>query len=116
MSITRHTNSEISEVAHPIWLNLIKGSNQIDYSVFSKDFSPELKKRITEERFASQCKQFPILTSLSEDFEFIDCIRRKDAITVLWRLGSTKLEGEFLGALTLNETSPGVQVIEASVN
>ena len=116
MGITRHTNAEINEMARPIWLNLIKGSNQIEYLVFSKDFSLELKERITKKRFVSQCKEFPLLTSLSEYFEFIDCVRRKEAITVLWRLSSTKLEGEFLGALTLEKTNTGVSVIGVSAN
>jgi len=116
MSITRCSNSEINEMARPIWLNLAKGSNEIDYPAFSRDFSLELKERITKERFASQCREFPLLTSLSEDFEFIDCIRRKDAVTVLWRLCSTELEGEFLGALTLEQTNTGVSVIGVSAN
>lgn len=116
MNITRYANSEICAVADPIWLNIIKGSNRVDYSQFSRDFSLDLKAKITKERFASQCNEFPLLTSLSESFEFIDCIRRKEAVTVLWRLRSTILEGEFLGTLTLEGTNAAVSVIGVSAS
>ena len=115
MSLPTYTNAEIHKLAEPIWMNIIDGSNQGDYKLFSMSFSEDLKQKITEERFRSQRNEFPLLTSLSKDIKFIDCIRRESGITVLWKQNSSKLAGEFLGQLTLDEKDGNVNVIAVSV-
>lgn len=114
MNILTFTDTELKKIARPIWLNIVRGSNAVSYSIFTKSFDQELLNRITEERFVNQCKEFPLLTSLSEEYEYIDCIRRQSEISVLWRLRSTKLSGEFLGVLTLQ--SKGSHVVVTGVS
>jgi len=116
MNVLTCTNSEIEKIARPIWLNIVRGSNAVSYSTFSKSFGSGLLKRITEERFVNQCKDFPLLTSLSEEYEYIDCIRRQSEVSVLWRLRSTKLSGEFLGVLTLQPRDSQVVVTGVSAS
>lgn len=116
MNVFTSTNSEIEKIARPFWLNIVRGSNAVSYFTFSKNFGSELLKRITEERFVNQCKEFPLLTSLSEEYEYIDCIRRQSEVSVLWRLWSTKLSGEFLGVLTLQTDDSQIVVTGVSAS
>ena len=115
MSLLTYTDTEIHKLAEPIWINIIDGSNQINYKLFSASFSEDLKKKVTEERFHSQCKEFPLLTSLTKDVTFIGCIRRESGTTILWKQKSSKLAGEFLGQVTLQEKNGDISVIEVSV-
>ena len=42
MKLLEKTDKEILEIADPIWDNLIKHSNNKDYSGFTKDFSAQM--------------------------------------------------------------------------
>ena len=95
------TDSELEQLARPIYTRIIRGSNTGDYSLFTDEFTNELLERITPDRFASQRNEFPLLSSISENFEYLGCIRRELDVSVLWRLRSTVLKGEFLGSVTL---------------
>jgi hypothetical protein len=110
MKLSSLTDLELKKIARPIYLGIIRGSNSGDYSMFSHNFSEELLARITPERFASQRKEFPLLSSISENFVFIGCIRRELGVSVLWKLESMDLKGEFLGAVTLQEVGGRVRV------
>lgn len=116
MRLSDCSNARVEELARPIYLNIIRGSNRRDYSVFSRDFSKELLLRITPERFDNQCNEFLLLTSISEDFEYIGCIRRESAMSVLWKLKSTVLKGEFFGSITLEEVSNKIRVSGIAAN
>ena len=111
MKLHTFTDSQLEKLARPIYLGVIRGSNAGDYSMFSHDFTEELAWRITPERFESQRKEFPLLSSISENFEYLGCIKREDAVSVLWKLRSTTLKGEFLGTVTLQEVSGKVMVV-----
>ena len=108
------TDSELEKIARPIYLGIIRGSNAGDYSMFSKDFSEEMLARITPQRFESQRNEFPLLSSISENLEYLGCIRREFGVSVLWKLESTNLKGEFLGAVTLQEFDGEVRVTGAA--
>lgn len=111
MKLHTFTDRELEKIARPIYLGIVRGSNTGDYSLFSQDFSEELSGRITRERFASQRNEFPLLSSISEDFEYLGCIKREIGVNVLWTLKSTTLKGEFLGSVTLKEIGGGVRVV-----
>ena len=66
--------------------------------------------------FTQSVKDFPLLTSIESDFEFIDSIHRESTITILWRLTSSQFEGEFLGLLTLQTGDTGMEITALSVN
>lgn len=111
MKLHTFTDSELEKIARPIYLGIVRGSNAGDYSLFSQDFSEELAGRITPARFESQRNEFPLLSSISENFEYLGCIKREMGISVLWKLKSTTLKGEFLGAVTLQEVGGEVRVV-----
>jgi hypothetical protein len=110
MKLSSLSEVELEKLARPIYLRIVRGSNAGDYSMFSQNFSEELLARITPERFASQRNEFPLLSSISEDFVYLGCIRRELGVSVLWKLGSVGLKGEFLGAVTLQEVDGQVRV------
>jgi len=114
VEITSLSDTQTYEIAEPIWEKMKIGSNTVDYETFSSFFSEDLKNLVTRERFESQCKEFPLLTSLGKATP-IACIRRKDGITVIFRQLSTTLEGEFIGQLTLSGTEEKHEVINAQV-
>jgi hypothetical protein len=114
MNISNLSDEKIYELADPIWDNMRKGSNLVDYETFSCFFSASLKERLNKERFENQCKEFPLLTSLGAATP-VACIRRKEGVTVIFRQFSTRLEGEFVGQLTLSGTHAQNEVINAQV-
>ena len=106
------SDAALENLARPIFKRIIHGSNAGDYSLFSNEFTPELQARITPDRFMSQRNEFPLLSCISENtnFEYLGCIRREFEVSVLWRLRSTKLKGEFLGSVTLRAVGDEARV------
>jgi len=113
---SRLQQEQLKSVAEPIWTNIIVAAHERDYAKFSRGFSNELLAKLSEEHFRESCKDFPLLTTIEPDFEFIDSIQREQAITILWRLRSSKFEGEFLGLLTLQSGESGMEITAVSVS
>jgi hypothetical protein len=113
---SRLQKAQLKSVAEPIWTNIIAAARERDYAQFSRGFSNELLAKLSEEHFRESCKDFPLLTTIESDFEFIDSIRREQAITILWRLRSSKFKGEFLGLLTLQSGKSGMEITSVSVS
>ena len=116
MKFTRLQKEQLRSVAEPIWKNIIEAARRQDYAGFSRGFSSELLSKLSEEHFTQSVKDFPLLTSIESDFEFIDSIHRESTITILWRLTSSQFEGEFLGLLTLQTGDAGMEITAVSVN
>ena len=116
MEISRLQGQQLREVAEPIWRNIIAAARERDYARFARGFSSELRGKLSEEHFLQSCEDFPLLTTIEDDFEFIDAIRRDGAITILWRLTSSRFAGEFLGQLTLAAGDGGMEITAVSVN
>lgn len=114
--LTRLQREQLREVAEPIWRNIISAAHDRDYARFSRGFSNELLAKLSEEHFRQSCEDFPLLTTIEPDFEFIDSIHRENAITILWRLSSSRYAGEFLGMLTLQSGDSGMEITAVSVN
>ncbi len=116
MQFSRLQKQQLREVAEPIWRNIIEAARERDYARFSRGFSKDLLARLSEEHFMQSCEDFPVLTTIEPDFEFIDSIQRQHSITILWRLSSSAYEGEFLGQLTLQGGESGIEISAVSVN
>ena len=56
-----------------------------------------------------------LLTSLSEEQEFLGTIRRNQFITVLYKQSSQTMPGEFLGRLVLGEEDGLIKVFGATI-
>ncbi len=113
---SRLQKEQLREVAVPIWKNIISAARQRDYARFSRGFSNDLLAKLSEEHFRQSCDDFPLLTTIEPDFEFIDAIHRENAVTILWRLRSSSYAGEFLGILTLQGGDNGMEITAVSIN
>ena len=83
MNLLEKKDDEIIKIAKPIWENLVKSSNNKDYGSFTKDFSSQMLYGANEVELGKQWANNKILTSLSENQEFIGCIRRAVSYTHL---------------------------------
>ncbi len=115
MSLLDKTDKEIIEIAKPIWKNLIKSSNQKDYSGFTRDFSAQMLYGTSEVELGKQWASSELLVSLSENIEFIGCLRRNNFVSVLVKQKSEKISGEFLGRLVLGDEDNIVKVFGATI-
>ena len=115
MPLLDKTDKEIIEIAKPIWNNLIKSSNQKNYSGFTKDFSAQMLYGTSEVELGKQWASSELLVSLSENIEFIGCLRRNNFVTVLIKQKSEKISGEFLGRLVLGDEDNIVKVFGATI-
>lgn len=115
-SFSRLQKEQLRSVAQPIWNNIIEAAREHDYARFSRGFSNSLLARLSEEHFRQSCEDFPLLTTIEPDFEFIDSIHRENSVTILWRLSSSRYQGEFLGQLTLQSGDSGMEIVAVSVN
>ena len=115
MSITEKSDEEIIKIADPIWANLVKSSNIKDYGSFTKDLSSQMLYGANEVELGKQWANNKLLTSLSENQEFLGCIRRDKFITVLYKQKSNTVSGEFLGRLVLGLEGEMVKVFGATI-
>ncbi|MFT5658136.1 MAG: hypothetical protein ACI9KN_001415, partial [Gammaproteobacteria bacterium] len=69
---------QLQSVALPIWKNIIESSRNQDYARFSRGFSSDLRGKLSEEHFRQSCIDFPLLTTIDDDYEFIDMIQREN--------------------------------------
>ena len=115
MNLLEKTDEEIVKIANPIWENLIRSSNNKDYGSFTKDFSSQMLYGANEVELGKQWANNKLLTSLSENQEFLGCIRRDKFITVLYKQKSNTVSGEFLGRLVLGLEGDMVKVFGATI-
>jgi hypothetical protein len=94
---SRLQKEQLRSVAQPIWKNIIAAARERDYARFSRGFSNDLLSKLSEDHFRESCEDFPLLTTIEDDFEFIDSIHREKSVTIIWRLTSSSYAGEFLG-------------------
>ena len=115
MDLLKKSDDEIIKIASPIWSNLVKSSNIKDYGGFTKDFSSQMLYGANEVELGKQWANNKLLTSLSEEQEFLGTIRRNQFITVLYRQTSQTMPGEFLGRLVLGVEDDIVKVFGATI-
>lgn len=101
MNIIEHSDDEIAAIAHPMWEELIKYSNEGEYGKFIRKFSYEMLFGLNEVEIGKQFAKSELTRSLDPAYEFIGFIRRGEHVTCLYRMRSTKREGEWLGRMVL---------------
>lgn len=109
-------NKQLKSVALPIWNNIVAAATEQNYARFSRGFSNDLLAKLSEDHFRASCEDYSLLTSIAPDYEIIGSIQRENGVTILWRLTSTRLQGEFLGQLTLQSGESGMEITGVSVN
>ena len=115
MSLLDKSDKDIIEIANPIWINLIKSSNMKDYGGFTKDFSSQMLYGANEVELGKQWASSKLLTNLSQQKEFLGCLRRKDFVTILIKQKSDAVAGDFLGRLVLGVEDDQVKVFGATI-
>ena len=115
MDLLKKTDEEIIKIADPIWDNLIKTSNQKDYGGFTRDFSSQMLYGANEVELGKQWASNKLLTNLSQNKEFLGCLRRNGFVTVLLKQKSDKVPGDFLGRLVLGVEDEQIKVFGATI-
>ena len=115
MILLDKTDEEILKIATPLWDNLVKCSNNKDYSGFTKDFSAQMLYGANEVEIGKQWANNEMLTSLSRERVFFGCLRRNNHISVLFKQKSDKVPGEFLGRLVLGIEDGEVKIFGATI-
>jgi len=115
MKLLEKTEEEILEIASPIWDDLVKYSNNKNYSGFTKHFSAQMLYGANEVEIGKQWANNKLLTSLSKQKEFLGCLKRNNFVTVLFKQKSDTVPGEFLGRLVLGIEDDKVKVFGATI-
>ena len=115
MKLLEKTEEEILKIANPIWDNLVKCSNNKDYSGFTRDFSAQMLYGANEVEIGKQWVNNKLLTNLSSQKEFLGCLMRNNFVTVLFKQKSDTVPGEFLGRLVLGVEDEKVKVFGATI-
>jgi len=114
-NIIHMSDEDIQEVAHPIWADLIEYSNKGQYGKFIRKFSYNLLFGLNEVEVGKQFVKSELTRSLDPNYEYLGIIRRGEHVTVLYRVRSTKKEGEWLGRLVLGYEDGEIRVFGASI-
>ena len=115
MNLLNKTDEEIIEIANPIWDNLVRASNQKNYGEFTRDFSSQMLFGANEVELGKQWASSKLLTNLSQQKEFLGCLRRNNFVTVLFRQKSNSVPGDFLGRLVLGVEDDEIKVFGATI-
>ena len=115
MSLLEKKDEEIFKIAEPIWDNLVKSSNMKDYGSFTKNFSSRMLYGANEVELGKQWAGNKLLTNLSQEKEFLGCLRRNGFITILLKQKSNKVKGDFLGRLVLGVEGEEIKVFGATI-
>jgi hypothetical protein len=114
-NILDHSDEEITTIAHPMWDELIKYSNEGKYGMFTKNFSRDLLHGLNEIEVGKQFARSELTRNLSAQYDYLGLIRRGQHVTVLYRVRSTKKEGEWLGRLVLGYERGEIKIFAASI-
>lgn len=115
MNIIENTDEEILEIAHPMWDDLIKYSNEGEYGKFIRNFSYECLLGLNEVEVGKQFARSELTRNLNTDYDYLGLIRRGEHVTVLYRVTSSKKEGEWLGRMVLGYEKGEIKIFAASI-
>ena len=115
MNIIDKTDDELLEIANSLWDELIKYSNEGEYGKFIRNFSYDLLFGLNEVEVGKQFARSELTRNLNTDYDFLGFIRRGEHVTVLYRVTSSKKEGEWLGRMVLGYEKDEVRIFGASV-
>jgi hypothetical protein len=115
MNINDLSDEDIVEIAHPMWDDLVKYSNQGQYGKFIKKFSYNLLLGLNEVEMGKQFAHSELSRNLVEERDFLGLIRRGEHVTALYRVRCKAREGEWLGRLVLGYENGEVRIFAASI-
>jgi hypothetical protein len=115
VNIIDKSDAEILEIARPLWLDLVKHSNEGKYGEFARNFSSSLARALDQVAAGHQFAHSELARNLSEQVDSLGIIRRGEHVTVLYRQRSTKKPGEWLGRLVLGYEDGKLRIFGASI-
>ncbi len=115
LNIIEKSDEEILAMAKPLWLELVKYSNEGKYGEFARNFSSSLARAIDQVVAGHQFANSELARSLSDQVDALGLIRRGEHVTVVFRQRSTRKPGEWLGRLVLGYEDGKVRIFGASV-
>jgi hypothetical protein len=115
MNIIDKTDEELLEIGIPWWEELIKYSNKGQYGKFVRNFSYDLLLGLNEVEVGNQFAKSELTRSLDTNYDFLGFIRRGEHVSFLFRVRSTKREGEWLGRMVLGYERGEVKIFAASI-
>jgi hypothetical protein len=114
-NIIDHTDEELTQIAQPMWEDLIKYSNEGKYGEFTRKFSADLLLALNEVEIGKQFARSEMTRNLDPNYDFLGFIRRGQHVTCLYRVRSTKKEGEWLGRMVLGYERGEIRIFAASI-
>ncbi len=115
LNIIEKSDEEILAMAKPLWLELVKYSNEGKYGEFARNFSISLARAIDQVVAGHQFANSELARSLSDQVDALGLIRRGEHVTVVFRQRSTRKPGEWLGRLVLGYEDGKVRIFGASI-
>jgi len=115
MNIIEKTDEEILELAHPMWADLVKYSNEGNYGAFTRNFSTAMQMGANEIEMGKQFARSDLAKNLSENYSYLGMIRRGEYVTVLYKQINSKDKGEWLGRLVLGYEKERVRIFGATL-
>lgn len=114
-NIIDHTDEELGAIAHPMWDDLLKYSNEGQYGQFIKKFSHDLLRGLNEVEIGKQFARSELTRNLDPNYDFLGFIRRGQHVTCLYRVRSTKRQGEWLGRMVIGYEEGEPRIFAASI-
>jgi hypothetical protein len=114
-NIIDHTDDELLAISQPMWNDLIEYSNKGEYGNFVKKFSYDLLLGLNEVEIGKQFAKSDLTRNLDPNYDFLGFIRRGQHVTCLYRVRSTKKEGEWLGRMVIGYERGEVRIFAASI-
>ena len=115
MNIIDKTDDELLKIGIPWWEDLIKFSNKGQYGNFIRNFSYDLLLGLNEVELGKQFAKSELTRNLDTNYDFLGFIRRGEHVSFLFRVRSTKREGEWLGRMVLGYERGEVKIFAASI-
>lgn len=116
MNIIELTDEDILTIAEPMWTELVRASNDGEYGKFIRNFDYSLMQGLNEVEVGKQFAKSDLTRNLSEVYDYLGMIRRGKHVSVLYRVRSTKKEGEWLGRLVLGyDDHDAIKIFGASI-
>ena len=110
MDLLAMSDSELMQLADPIYDELVEASNSRNLDVFLKRIPDELINDEIKQDIEEQWDNVPFLTALSKKKERLGLLRRESTIHVLWKQWSEINETQYLGVLVLKSVNGTVKV------
>ena len=115
MNILDKTDEEILELAHPMWADLVKYSNEGNYGAFTRNFSASMQMGANEIEMGKQFARSDLAKNLSDNYTYLGMIRRGEHVTVLYKQINSKDGAEWLGRLVLGYEKEKVKICGATL-